>query len=308
MTNKKSLYQILEVPTDATYPEIGASHERLLQSLERQQSLLSREDYTLQLRLLKVAYSTLSTPMSRDSYDAHLTTRNEPTKPNLASLVTTSIATSNAAAIRADALLMRADAMALRADALGLKADLWSGQPTGNGGATGSPVVSRLLSGFKTALLTLGTLAALGMVIKVVFLFAMTRQPEAIGTQSKSDDKLFLQEYFQTYGVRPASRAEADLMDAERRKNEEAKRAQKLLEDDKKKTARAELDFEEEARRRGQQVSTELQYAEERARQAQLQEAQQKEYEKRMNAESERMRIEAEKAQWKNVLRTSSSD
>lgn len=59
MTNKKSLYQILEVPTDATYPEICASHERLLQSLERQQSLLSREDYSL----LKVAYSTLSTPM-----------------------------------------------------------------------------------------------------------------------------------------------------------------------------------------------------------------------------------------------------
>lgn len=309
MANKKSLYEILEVPQDANYPEIRTAHERLLQSLESQQSTLSREDYTLQLRLLKVAYSTLSTPLSRDSYDAQLSTRNEPAKPNSALLATPPITSSNAAAIRAEALMMRADAMALRADALGLKADLFSVPPEGYGGVTGSPVVSRWLSSFKTVLLTLGTLAALGMVFKVIFLLTMTRQPsEAVDARSQADDKVFLQDYFQTYGVRPASRIEAGLMDAERRKNEEAERALSRRDAEKRNATQAERHFEEEARQRGEQVSIELQYAQEKYRQAQLQEAHQKDEENRAKAEAERERIEAEQAKWKNVLGTSSSN
>jgi DnaJ-class molecular chaperone len=78
MATKKSLYEILEVPPHATYADIQASHQRLLQALEDKRDLLSREDYTLQMRLLKVAYSTLCTPTSRDAYDAHLTTRSDP--------------------------------------------------------------------------------------------------------------------------------------------------------------------------------------------------------------------------------------
>lgn len=306
MSNKKTLYEILEVPADATHTEIRASHERLLQSLESRQSALSREDYTTQLRLLKVAYSTLSTPTSRGSYDAQLTARNDAAKPSSALLVTPPAASGSASVMRADALMMRAEAIALRADALGLKADLLSGLPQVDGGTTRNPVVSRLLSYLKTALFTLGTLAAIGMVFKVVLLLMVSRQPDApVGGQSQTDDKVFLQEYYQTYGVRPASRTEAQLMDAERRKNEDARRAQQQLDDKAEKAARAERAFEEAARRRGEQVSRELQYAEESARQAQLQEAREKEYEIRRKEEAERERIENLQQKWKDDLRSS---
>ena len=307
MKNKKSLYEILEVPTNASYPEIRASHERLLKSLESQRSVLSREDYTIQLRLLKVAYSTLSTPMSRDAYDAHLSTRSEPAKPHVTLPATISSAGDNAAIMRADALMMRADAMALRAEALGLKADLFNGGPVDPGDAKGGQVVSRIFSSLKTVLMTLGTLVAISMVIKVVFLLAMTRQPnETVDARSSAGDKVFLQEYYQTYGVRPASRAEAALMDAERRKSEDAARAQKLMDLEQKNASQSERNFEMEARKRGEQVAIELQYAQERAQQAQLREDRQKEEEKRMAADTERRRIESEQAKWKNTLQSNS--
>lgn len=307
MKNKKSLYEILEVPPDATYPQIRVAHERLVDSLESQHSALSREDYTLQLRLLKVAYSTLSTPSSRDAYDAHLCVRNEPAKPSAALLVTTPNAVDNAALLRADALMMRAEAMALRADALGLKADLYTGGTENFGSAKGGQAVSRVFSSLKTMLFTLGTLAAIGMVIKVVLLLVMARQPDgAVDVSSSASDKVFLQEYYQTHGERAASRAEAALMDAERRKSEAATRTQKLNEMDKKTASQSERDFEIEARKRGEQVAIELQYAQDRAQQAQLREDRQKEEEKRMAAETERRRIESEQAKWKNTLRSNS--
>lgn len=305
MKNKKSLYEILEVPRNATYPEIRAAHERLLKLLESQPSALAPDDYTLQLRLLRVAYSTLSSPSSRDAYDAHLCVRNEPAKPSSALLVTTPDAVDKSAVMRADALMMRAEAMSLRADALGLKADLLSGSTASHAGAQGVPLASRVFSSLKTVLFTLGTLAAIGMVIKVVLLLVMARQPDgAVGASSSASDKVFLQEYYQTHGVRAASRTEAALMDAERRKSEDAARAQKLGELEKKAAEQSERNFEIEARKRGEQVAIELQYAQDRARQAQAWEDRQKEDEKRMAAETERRRIEVEQAKWRYTQRS----
>lgn len=307
MTNKKSLYQILEVANDATYAEIRASHQRLLQSLDSQQSSLSREDYNNQMRLLRVAFSTLSTPMSRDSYDAHLSIRKESAKPQSAALVTTAPADQGAAAVRAEALLMRADAMNLRAEAMGLKADLLSGQPLPSAGQSAHPMVGQLLTSSRTVLLTLGTLVAIGMVFKVAFMVTRgVQSDQEVNVRSLSEDKVFLQDYYQTWGVRPASRAEAELLDAERRKNEDAKREQRQLDDAKRNAAQAEHRFEVESRRRGEQVSAELQYAEDKARQAALQEDRQKEYMRaeaeRQRQESERRRVEAEQAKWQRIL------
>ncbi len=308
MTKKKTLYEILELPQDAPYPDIHAAHERLVRSLEGQQPTLSRDDYQLQLRLLRVAHNTLATPMSRDAYDAHLSLRNEPVKPGSALLVAPADASTSAAALRADAMLVRADAMALRADALGLKADIVSGSPGADFGISGSGVVQRLLSSFKKLLLILGTLAALSMILKVVFLFMASGQPAPSGgDRSQVGDKVFLQEYYQTHGVRAASRAEAELMDAQRRKSEEAERAQRRLSDNQLNAAQTEQRFEEESRRRGEQASIELQYAEQKARLAQQQEERQKEEEQRMKAEAERRRVEAEQAKWRRALETSSN-
>lgn len=311
MTKKKSLYEILEVANDATYPEIRASFERLLQSLACRQSALNRENYNTQLRLLKVAQNTLSTPTSRDAYDAHLLLCHEAAKPQSLALTATAPADPGTAALRAEALLMRADAMALRADAMGLKADLISGQPERHVGIGERPAVSSALKSLRAVLMTLGTLVALSMVVKLVFLFSMNRQPEAAASaRNPNEDKVFLQDYYQTWGVRPASRAEAELMDAERRKNESATRAQHQMDDAQRRAEQAEHRFEEESRRRGDQVSAELQYAQERAQRAAQLEDERIEEEKRRKAEAERdhveaerARFEAERAKWQNVIR-----
>ena len=177
MTQKKSLYEILELQQDADYADIRAAYERLQRLLESQQSALSREDYATQLRLLKVAFSTLSAPSSRDAYDAGLHLRTDSARPGSALLVTPAASSSNTAGIRADALMMRAEAMTLRADALGLKADLLTGQLDGPGGAATGPAASRWFKSMKRALLVLGTLAALGMVFKLVFMLVLSPRP-----------------------------------------------------------------------------------------------------------------------------------
>lgn len=309
MTNKKTLYEILEVAKEASFDDIRASHERLMRSLENLRPTLSREDYNMQLRLLKVAYSTLSAPMSRDSYDAHLSIRGESAKPQSMALVSTASTAAlgqDAAAVRAEALLLRADAMALRAEAMGLKADLLNGQSRPESGLGVHPMVGHLLASSKTVLLTLGTLIAIGMVFKVAFMVTRSVQSDqVVDARSPTDDKVFLQEYYQTWGVRPASRAEAELMDAERRKNDEAKRAQRQSDEAKRRTENAEQRFEEESRRRAEQVSAELQYAEDRAQRAKLEEERQQEYAKNAKAEAERHRLEAEQAKWQRVLGTS---
>ena len=309
MTNKKSLYEILEVANGATYAEIRASNARLLHSLESQQSVLTREDYNIQLRLLKVAFSTLSTPMSRDAYDAHLSMGKESAKPQSSALAISAPVNQSAAAVRAEALLIRADAMALRAEAMGLKADLISGYAEPPADQDAHPVFGYLRKSSRTVLLTLGTLVAIGMVFKVAFMVTRNVQSDqTVNARSPIEDKAFLQEYYQTWGVRPASRAEAELMDAERRNNEDAKRAQRQADDSKRTAEQAERKFEEESRRRGDQVSAELQYAEERASQARLQDERRKENEKDMKAEAERQRLAAEHAKWQRVLDTPSRD
>lgn len=308
MSKKQSLYEILAVSPNAHEVEIRAAHEKMIQALEAQRPSLSHEDYTLRLRVLKVALSTLSAPNLRAAYDAHLSV-SAPAAPGSALQVMAAPADKGVSDIRADAMLMRAEALALRADALGLKADVLAG----HGPDATAPVkaaLSHLGKGFKTVLLTLGTLAALSMVLKIIFMFTASGSPDQVGgvRNQAAEDKVFLQDYYQTHGVRPANRAEAALMDAERRKTEEARRAQSQQEDEKKKAAQVERDFEEDAHRRGEQVAAELRFEAEKARQAQAQEDRQKAEEERRKAEAERRRIDAEQAKWQRILNTPSPD
>jgi curved DNA-binding protein CbpA len=307
MTKKQSLYEILEVPPNATETEIRTAHGKLLQTLEDQRPDLSPDDYNLRLRLLKVAHSTLCSPNLRDAYDAHLLSSDAPAKPDGALLIPLPAAGKSAAEIRVDAMMMRADALALRADAMGLKADVL-GLPNLHDSSPIEAVMSRWMGIFKKVLLTLGTLVALGMVLKIIMLFTLGHPEENSNVRKLAEDKVYLQEYYQTHGVRPASRAEAELMDAERRKKEDARRTQAQLEEEKQKSSRAEREFEEDAQRRGQQVSAELQYAQEQARQAQLLEEREKKQEERAKAEAERRRIAAEQAKWRSILRTPNDD
>ncbi|OYT90438.1 MAG: hypothetical protein CFE43_18270 [Burkholderiales bacterium PBB3] len=306
MASKKTLYEILEVPADASYADIRVAHDRLIQALEAKQVQLGREDFELQSRLVRVAFTTLSTPLSRDAYDAHLTVTKEPASP--APLALVPMDKPDAVSLRADAMVLRAEAMALRADALALKAEVASGQFEPLHKPVGHFIPPILLASSRTLLLTLGTLAAVAMVIKLLFLFMVSQQPDDGGkARSQAEDKLVAQEYFQAHGVRPANRAELELLEANRRREEAA---QRKADEDKRRAEDNERHFAEESRRRGDQVSAELQFAEERARQARQEEKrqqQEREEEKRRDAIAERERIEADRARWRDILTTPSN-
>ena len=78
--------------------------------------------------------------------------------------------------------------------------------------------------------------------------------------ESKATEKVALQEYFQTYGVRPANIAEMELLEAERRRSNESRNEQQNTDQ----KVKAELKFEGDARRRAQDVSDRLRLGEER--------------------------------------------
>jgi hypothetical protein len=105
--------------------------------------------------------------------------------------------------------------------------------------------------------------------------------------EAKAAEKTAVQEYFQTHGVRPANMAELELLEAER----EARQ------------------FEEDARKRGLEVSRDLQLAEERAeraRQLEAKEQQAKERaaqaEKKADQQAEERRAERQQQQWRDII------
>jgi hypothetical protein len=315
MATKKSLYEILEVPREASYGEIREAHQRVSQTLEGQKAIMSQQDYNLKSSVLRMAFDTLASPLTRDAYDAQLINREIQAKPGLALIPAEPSA--DAVKLKAEALMLKAEAMSLRADALGLKADAvagGAGRGVSRSVAAMEPVmpsVGRSVgSTIKNLLLTLGALAALGMVLKVALLFWVTRNPDETALARKqAEEKVYLQEYYQAHGVRPASRAEADLLDAEERRKALAKSQKNDAADEQRMAADAEKTFQLEARRRAEQVSAELQVAEQRARQQRLEDEQreryQQELDRRLAAETERKR-EAEQDKWRRILTTPS--
>ncbi len=315
MTRKKSLYEILQVAPDASYAEVRAAHQRLLQALDTSQPALDPDSYKLQQRLLQVAWSTLSNPQSRDAYDASLAVRQEPVAASPALALVPMQPPAEAVHLRADAMLLRAEAMALRADALGLRADAAIPSLASSTAFTRAavlPAATGLGSSLRRILLALGAATAMAAAFKLVFLL-WAPSPLAVNSAARqqAEDKTFLQEYYQTYGVRPASRAEAAALDAERLSKQDAQKAVLAAQSAQRKAADSERKFEEESRRRGEQVSTELQYAEEKARMAAQEEERRQRYDReteRARAEdAERRRTQAQQAEWQRTLSRGSS-
>jgi hypothetical protein len=122
-------------------------------------------------------------------------------------------------------------------------------------------LLSNLKSSVTKSLVFIGLLSVMGMVLQMIFMrMAVTNQPSAF--QRSAEDKVVIQEYYQTHGVRPASREEVDLLEREKqRKSSEANEA-------KRKQQQAELEqrrFEQETRRRADEVSAALRRSEEEA-------------------------------------------
>jgi flagellar biosynthesis GTPase FlhF len=143
-------------------------------------------------------------------------------------------------------------------------------------------------SALKKIFRVIAGLAVLGVVIKISTMIMAGRQPTAGGI-SKADEKVILQEYYQTHGVRPASRIEADLLEVENRRKENE---QRQAEREKQREEDQYRKFVEESRRIGNQVQENLRRDEERARYEEAQQKRRLEQEQEAQRQAERARIE----------------
>ncbi len=264
MTEKRTLYEMLGVRPHATATEVRTAYKLALEALEAQRASLSKQEFDDQFQLLRVAYSTLSDSISRAGYDADLEAAAKAASALAASGMTgTSITTSGT---RADALGLRADALSLRADALMARAEL---EAVG-GRRGGLGFWADLSDSTRRLLILLILLMLLGFISAGVSRCSMKSAREQIelreAMEKRAAEHAALQDYYQTYGVRPANMAELERMEAERRRKENAERQAAA---DSRRAEEEQKRWEEESRRRGEEVTRNVQRAMESAREEQ---------------------------------------
>lgn len=152
-------------------------------------------------------------------------------------------------------------------------------------------------SPIRRLLTIIACLMIFGMIMQMGVMFMSYQRSKAMIASEPSAsmaEKAYLQDVYQTYGIRAASRAEADLLLAEMRRKEqvvsEEAQKQRQQEDEERKLKR----FEEESRRLGAQVTANNQRAEQEAERAKAEEIRQKEEKELAQKEAERVRREQE--------------
>ena len=310
VTKKKTLYEILSVAADASEAEIQVAFDAASAKLESQKTRISPDDFDFKLKVVQLAFKTLSSPSSRDAYDAKLAAAAVPAPVSVPAAAAPSLALvplqadAETLSLRAEAMALRADAMTMRADALALRSGAAPFRESSF--ASGSEtVVSSLAPLLRKILIVLGTLFAIGAVAQSVSLLLANRRAEMAATAAtQASEKVQLQEYYQTHGVRPANKAELDALEAENRRKETEKRT---VEREKSKVEQDARRFEEESRRRGEQVAADLRMAELQAKEQARRDDERREWQQkedqRVKEQTERMRIERQKAEWREVLR-----
>ena len=306
MTNKKkTFYEILALSPNASHQDIQANHESLLANIKSQKKHFNPDEYNLKLKIINLAFETLSDPASRAAYDAKLAIGTPPASGSASSNALALPPDASTIALRAEAISLRAEAISLRADALSIKTvgtDLNSriNHPGFGQTNTLSPIPI-----FKKFIMVLGSVVAAWMIIHVLFLLTTKGRTHVNAEMAaKAEEKLIIQEYYQTHGVKASSRAEVERLEAENRRQENERRtAERERERQEENTRR----FEQESRQRAEEVSEKLRYAEEQARQRAEREDEQKKWQeeekKRRSEEAEYARIEREKERWRETLR-----
>ena len=326
MTKKPSLYEILDLPQTANTAAIDQAWRAKLGALERSASAMDSSELASRKQLIRVAANTLLDSSSRLAYDSQLA-RSENTVGSGNSIHSGSghdaelsrrvageaalgltLVPQVQANLSSDSMNLRADAMALRAEAMSLRADAMILQA---GARLGDHRDEAPLSGW-SRLMGSGPLLRILMFLTVMGLIALgwarctavVAPLQRTATEGKASEKAALQEYFQTHGVRPANLAEMELLEAERRRRTNENRNEQQNTDQK---AKAELKFEEDSRRRAQDVSDRLRSDEERQKlnvQREEREAQ-RELDERKRAEriAEEQRIQRLQNQWQQTLR-----
>lgn len=300
MESKPTLYALLGVSQHAGVSEIQAAFQTRMGLLEANRNSLTPQAFNDQSQLLRVALSTLADSATRFGYDAKLNARARNSQGALVPLVVPAPAAS--AHAQADALSLRAEALSLRADAMMIRAGI--NLPDESAAGVVQTVASGTVSVLKRVASAVGLLVIVGVGFFVATRFFLADAPVRRSVMEvKANEQIVLQEYYQTHGVRPASMAELELLQADQRRRENES---KLVSQDREKQEREGRQFEEESRRRADQVAENLQRADEAAKR----EAERLRYEdlrkkemERQQAEAEQRRIDREKAHWQEVLR-----
>nr|WP_315427275.1 DnaJ domain-containing protein [uncultured Albidiferax sp.] len=312
VTKKKTLYEILAVAADASEAEIQAAFDAASAKLVSQKNRISADDFDFKVKVIQLAFKTLSNPSSRDAYDAKLAAAAMPAPPVSAPVAAVPAlalvplqADAEALSLRAEAMALRADAMTMRADAMALRSGAAPFRESRSFASSSEPVAAGLAPLLRKILMVLGTLFAIAAVAQSVSLLLANRRAEMAATAAaQASEKVLLQEYYQTHGVRPANKAELDALEAENRRKENEKRT---VEREKSKVEQDARRFEEESRRRGEQVANELRTAELQAKEQARRDDERREWQqkedKRIKEQMERTRIEQQKNEWREVLR-----
>ena len=146
-------------------------------------------------------------------------------------------------------------------------------------------------------LTVIATLMIVGLVMQVGVMFNAYKRVNDVGMPNASGpaaERAYLQDVYQTYGIRAASREEAELLIADLRRKEAAEREQAAQQRQQEEQERAQKRFEEDSRRLGAQVTAANLRAEEEAQRARELEARRKEEQERAVLDAERRRREAE--------------
>jgi hypothetical protein len=283
---KPTLYELLGIPTFAGSAQLQAAFRQQMNGLESDRASLSGDEFSDRSQLLRVAYTTLADPVSRNVYDRSIEAAARESSVGSGALATSvSARSANGASVeaRADALSLRADALSLRADALLMRA---------HGGVPANPNhgLTALVDAFgslKRVVRAIGMLAALG-----VLAFIITRCAAGGSAQRRADfeqkatEQTALQEYFQTHGVRPANMADLELLEASRRRRDkeqgDAERANRQRQ-------QSESQFEQRSRELGREVSERLNQADESNRLR-------AERQQQLKFEADRLKLESELA------------
>lgn len=301
---KKTMYEMLEVSPTASDSEIQAAYQLMSKNLQSARNDKNGEDIDLQLKVIGVAFNTLSVKRTRDAYDARLggnALNNEATSLGMVPIVP-----KEASSLKTEAMLLKSEAMSLKAEAVSLKADAIALKVDSAYRSSAESVldkVSRWLSPVKKAFAIVATLIGIGIVVQLMFMIFVNRQAATVvAADSKANEKVMLEDYYQRTGVRVATKEEMDSLEADNRREEQRQRLLQEQERVKQKQDYQYQQFVQESRREGDMVSQNLRIAEENARREEERKTQQAEEAKRMKEEQEAQQIEQQKESWRRTL------
>jgi len=152
-------------------------------------------------------------------------------------------------------------------------------------------------SPIRRLLTVIASVMVIGLVIQAGVIFMSYQRAKAImsdNAASPAAEKVYLQDFYQTYGIRAASREEAELLLADMHKKEQQSRDEAQNKRLKENEERKQKQFEEESRRIGAEVSANIQQAEQEAARQKEAELRQKEERERAEKAEERARLDGE--------------